>query len=106
MLYDHGSSFFGIPDNPMKGMDRPINTHKPIKTLSLEETPKVDSVLHTITEKAVWELTVGHGWRQIEVRRITAGDMRLISDGIIWCRGKERDEYKWRLPVIILISVS
>ena len=38
-------------------------------------------------------MTFGHGWRQIEVRRITAGDVRSIRDGIIWCRGKEREEY-------------
>ena len=40
----------------------------------------------------MWELTFGHGWRQIEVRRITAGDVHSISDGIIRCRGKEREE--------------
>ena len=44
------------------------------------------------------ELTFGHGWRQIEVRRITAGDVRSISDGLIWCRGKERQEYTPLLP--------
>jgi len=35
---------------------------------------------------------------QIEVRRITAGDVRSIRDGIIWCRGKERDEDTPLLP--------
>ena len=34
----------------------------------------------------------------IKVRRITAGDVRSISDGLIWCRGKERDEYTPLLP--------
>ncbi len=43
-------------------------------------------------------MTFGHGWRQIEVRRITAGDVRSIRDGIIWCRGKEREEYTPLLP--------
>lgn len=92
MLYKHASHFFGVQKNPFNTIERPIVTQKPIQTLSLEQAYKVDSVVHTITERAVWELTFGHGWRQIEVRRITAGDVRSISDGLIWCRGKEREE--------------
>ncbi|GAI09136.1 unnamed protein product, partial [marine sediment metagenome] len=63
-----------------------------------KEACTVDSVIYIIAERVVWELTFGHGWRQIEVRRITAGDVRSIRDGIIWCRGKERDEDTPLLP--------
>jgi len=98
MLYKHALQFFGIPDNPFDNLERPAITHKPIKTLSLEEACKVDAVVDLITERVVWELTFGHGWRQIEVRRITAGDVRAISNGVIWCRGKEREEYTPLLP--------
>ncbi|MFC2044965.1 tyrosine-type recombinase/integrase, partial [Chloroflexota bacterium] len=92
MLYKHAVSNFGVPDNPLDGVERPRITQKPIRTLSLAEAGKVDSVVSTVTERAVWQLTIGHGWRQIEVRRITAGDVRSVSEGIIWCRGKEREE--------------
>jgi len=98
LLYKHAARFFGISDNPFDNLEPPIVTHKPIQTLSLKEAYMVDLVVDTITERAVWELTFGHGWRQIEVRRNTAGDVRSISDGIIWCRGKEREEYTPLLP--------
>jgi len=98
MLYEHASSFFGIPENPFDNLERPTVTQKQIRTLTLIEASKVDLVIITITERAVWELTFGHGWRQIEVRRITAGDVRSIRDGIILCRGKEREEYTPLLP--------
>ena len=32
-------------------------------------------------------------WRQVEVRRVTAGDARKIKDGLIWVHGKEREEF-------------
>ncbi len=92
LLYKHALQFFGISDNPFDNLERPTITHKPIKTLSVEEAYKVDTVVYIITERVVWQLTFGHGWRQIEVRRITAGDVRSISDGLIYCRGKERNE--------------
>jgi len=98
MLYKHALRFFEIPQNPLDNLERPTITQKPIRTLSLEEVCKVDSVVYIITERAVWELTFGHGWRQIEVRRITAGDVRSIQDGVIWCRGKEREEFAPILP--------
>jgi len=92
MLYKHAAKHFGVIDNPLDGLERPVISHKPIRTLTLEEVCRVDAAVGTITERVVWELTLGHGWRQIEVRRITAGDVRAISGGVIWCRGKERDE--------------
>ncbi|MFC2068539.1 tyrosine-type recombinase/integrase [Chloroflexota bacterium] len=98
MLYKHATRFFGILQNPIEDLERPEVTEKKIRALSLEEAYKVDSVVHTIRERAVWQLTFGHGWRQIEVRRITAGDVRSIRDGTIWCNGKEREEDTPLLP--------
>jgi integrase len=98
MLYKHVSQLFGIPENPMDNLERPTFTNKPIQTLSLKEVYKVAMVTYTLTERVVWEMALGHGWRQIEVRRITAGDVRAIRDGIIWCKGKHRDEYAPILP--------
>ena len=72
MVYKHALLYFDVLQNPPENLKRPKVIKKPIKTLSLEETCKVDSVVYIITGKAVWELTYGHGWRQIEVRRITA----------------------------------
>lgn len=92
MLYKHAGKHFGVIDNPFDGLERPDISHKPIETLTLEEVCRVDAAVGTIRDRAVWELTVGHGWRQIEVRRITAGDVRAISGGVIWCWGKRRDE--------------
>jgi len=98
MLYKHAFCLFGIPQNPLDNLERPTVTQEPIQTLSLEEACKVTLVIYTLTERVVWELTFGHGWRQIEVRRITAGDVRSIRDGVIWCRGKEREEFAPILP--------
>jgi len=98
MLYKHAFCLFEIPQNPLDNLERPTVTQKSIQTLSLEEACKVTLVTSTLTERVVWELTFGHGWRQIEVRRITAGDVRSIRDGIIWCRGKEREEFTPLLP--------
>ena len=98
MLYEHAILFFGIETNPLRSLERPTITHQPIQTLSLEEVYHVNAVICLITERVIWELTVGHGWRQIEVRRITAADVRAIRDGVIWCRGKEREEFTPVLP--------
>ena len=98
MLYQHAVDRFGMAKNPLKGVDRPRVTKKPIKTLSLEQVVLVDSTPQTLTERAAWELLIGHGWRQVEVRRITAEDVCNIQDGLIWCRGKERHELTPILP--------
>ena len=98
MLYQHAVTRFGMASNPLKGVDRPQVTKKPIKTLSLEQVVLVDSTLETLTERAAWELLAGHGWRQVEVRRITAEDVCNIHDGLIWCWGKERHELTPILP--------
>ena len=36
---------------------------------------------------------MGHGWRRIEARHIRAMDVTNTYDGLIWCRGKERNEW-------------
>ena len=97
-LYEHALHFFDVPKNPLKNLKRPKVVGLPIRTLSLEEVYRVNLVIYTITEEVVWQLTVGHGWRQVEVRRITAGDVRSISNGTILCRGKEREEPAPLLP--------
>ena len=98
MLYRHAVNRFGMAKNPLKGVDRPRVTKKPIKTLSLEQVVLVDSTPQTPPERAAWELLAGHGWRQVEVRRITAEDVGNIQDGLSWCRGKERHELTPILP--------
>ncbi|MBA7534063.1 hypothetical protein ES705_26309 [subsurface metagenome] len=97
MLFKHGSAFFGLP-NPLEGVDRPRSSKKPVLTLSLEGVASLDKAPQDTTERLAWEILQGHGWRQIEVRRITAGDIRRARDGIIWCRGKERAEPAPILP--------
>jgi integrase len=97
-LYKHAERYFKISTNPFDDLDRPRATKKPIRTLSLEEVDKVCGTLQTDTERAVWQLLCGHGWRQIEVRRVTAGDVRSIRNGLILCRGKERLEDTPLLP--------
>ncbi len=93
MLYRHAVRFFGFPKNPLEGVDRPEVTEMPILTLSLEEVKVLDTTPQTLTEKVAWELLLGHGWRQIEARRCTAGDVRKAHDGQIWCWGKEKNEW-------------
>jgi len=97
-LYKHAERYFKIPTNLFDDLDRPRATKKPIQTLSLAEVDKVGGTLQTDTERAAWELLCGHGWRQIEVRRVTAGDVRSVRNGLICCRGKEREEFTPILP--------
>jgi len=92
MLYNHAVDFFDFPENPLDGITRPKADEKPISTLTLEEVASLDTTPETTTERAAWEILLGHGWRPVEGRRILAGDVRRAKDNIIWCRGKERDE--------------
>ncbi|MDP2731033.1 MAG: hypothetical protein Q8O55_11220, partial [Dehalococcoidales bacterium] len=55
--------------------------------MALIKTPEI------YIEKAGLEILLGHGWRPVEVRRIKAKDVRKAKDSIIWCHGKERDEF-------------
>ena len=79
-------------------MDNPIVRKKPINTLNLSQVDALLCTPQTDQELAILHLLVGHGWRQIEVRRVTAGDVGGVKDGQIWCRGKERDEWTPILP--------
>ena len=98
MLYKHAIRVFGWPSNPLDAMDRPIVTEKPFKTLSLGQVCDIDGTPNDLTERVCLDLLLGHGWRQIEVRRILAQDILNIRDGLIWCRGKERYEWAPVLP--------
>jgi integrase len=97
MLYRHASEKFNMP-NPIAGLPRPRIKHRPVKTLSLIEAGLLDTTPDTVRDRTALDLLLGHGWRQVEVRRITADDVRDVRDGIIWVRGKERDEYTPLLP--------
>ncbi|MBA7688610.1 hypothetical protein ES703_97095 [subsurface metagenome] len=92
MLYQHAVHRFGLPKNPLEGVPRPEIRKQPIHTLTLEEVALLDRTPETTTERMAWEILLGHGWRQVEARRILAGDVRKARDNIIWCWGKERNE--------------
>ncbi len=98
MLYRNAVRFFGLATNPMDGLERPIVTKKPIKTLSLDQVPGMLETPETPVEEVALDMMLGHGWRQVEVRRILVGDVDDIKDGLIWCRGKVREEWAPVLP--------
>ncbi|MFC1968216.1 tyrosine-type recombinase/integrase [Chloroflexota bacterium] len=98
MLYKHALRFFSLPRNPLEDLDRPQITKKAINALSLDETRVLDTTPETLEERAALDMLLGHGWRQIEVRRILTNDISGIRDGLIWCRGKERAEWAPILP--------
>ena len=97
LLYTFAAQKYGI-SNPLYGLPRPQITRKPIKVLSLEQVVILTAINIPDRDRAVLELLVGHGWRQVEIRRITAGDVRKISNGMIWVHGKEREESTPILP--------
>ncbi len=98
MLYKHAVRNFNLHSNPFEVIDRPIVTKRQIRTLSLEQVLAIDTTPNSLTERVCLDLLLGHGWRQIEVRRILVEDVLNIMDGMIWCRGKERDELAPILP--------
>jgi site-specific recombinase XerD len=93
MLYEHAIRNFGWQSNPLDFLERPLITKRPFKTLSLEQVRKINRTPESLTERVCLDLLLGHGWRQIEVRRILAEDIANIRDGLIWCRCKEREEW-------------
>jgi len=97
MLYKHASEKFHVP-NPLTGLPRPNIKHRPVKVTTLAEARVLNATPTTLRERVILDMLLGHGWRQIELRRITAEDVRNIRDGIIWIWGKERDEYTPILP--------
>lgn len=98
MLYKHAVQFFAMVKNPMLGLERPLVTKKRIRTLSLDQVPSMIRAPETPVERIALDMLLGHGWRQVEARRILVGDVDEIEDGLIWCRGKERDESTPILP--------
>ena len=49
-------------------------------------------------EAAAIDLLMGHGWRQIEVRRVLAEHVAAISEGVVEVHGKEREEMTPIMP--------
>ncbi|MFC1983271.1 hypothetical protein ACFLV5_05775 [Chloroflexota bacterium] len=98
MLYQHAVRFFGMIQNPFEWLERPVVTRKPIRALSMEQGKLLNNTHKTLKQRVVLDLMFGHGWRGIEVRRILAGDVAGIRDSLIWCRGKERNEWAPILP--------
>jgi integrase len=92
MLYDHATKCFGLSRNPMIELERPLVSHKSIRTLTMDQLGTLMQSPRGLMEQAAAELLAGHGWRQIEVRRILAGDVLAISHGLIQVHGKERLE--------------
>jgi integrase len=88
-----------IATNPLDGAAAARVPETPIYTLTLGQVAGVDCLPMTPRQRVVWELLVGHGWRQEEVARIRVEDVRRIrEDGWIWCRGKMRDGWAPILP--------
>ncbi len=98
MLLRHAVRFFGMATNPMDGLERPIVTKKPIKTLSPEQVPAMIETPETPVERVALDMALGHGWRQGEVRDILVSDVAEMKDGLILCRGKMREEPAPLLP--------
>jgi len=96
-LYDFATQKYGI-SNPLIGLPLPQITRKAIKVLSLAQVAILVDLDVSDRDRVILELLVGHGWRQVEVRRITAEDVRKISDGMILVHGKEREESTPILP--------
>jgi integrase len=98
MLYVHATRRFGLLKNPVAELERPIVTHKPVKTLSLEHVLALDRTPTDLLERTALDLLEGHGWRQIEVRRVQAKDVFAIDHQLILCHGKECQELAPVLP--------
>ncbi len=98
MLYNHAVRYFSLPKNPMEKLERPQITPRPIKTLSWNQVRLFIQMPENLDEKAAVALLLGHGWRQVEARRILAVDVAEISDDTILCHGKEREEPAPILP--------
>jgi integrase len=92
MLYEHAVRHFGLLKNPVAELERPLITHKPVKTISLEQLQRLDQAPKTFLERTALDLLIYHGWRQIELRRVQAKDAVAIEQNLILCRGKEREE--------------
>ena len=98
MLYEHAVKRFGLHHNPMSELERTLVSLKPIRTSALDQVRILLTGAQDPAEQAALELLLGHGWRQIEVRRVTAGDIQAIANNLIEVHGKERRELTPVLP--------
>jgi integrase len=92
-LYKHAVKRFGCPSNPLDGIPRPKIVEKPVVSLTLDEARAFDAAPEDDQERLIVDLLLGHGWRGVELRRLTAGNARNAREGEIWIWGKERKEY-------------
>jgi len=102
-LYKHAVALGWLASDPMVGMKRPQLRHRPPNPLTLEQAKIMFQTPKSDRDRAALHLLLGHGWRQIEVRRVMAGDVRGVRDGSIWCWGKARDEWAPILPETVAI---
>ena len=70
-LYKHGAKHFGFSSNPLDGVPRPQPLEKPVVALTLDEARALDAAPEDDQERLVVDLLLGHGWRGIELRRLT-----------------------------------
>ena len=84
--------------DPLAGTRGARVPERPVYTLTLAQVAAADAVPMPDRQRAIWELLVGHGWRQVEVQRILATDVRHAADALIWVRGKVRAEWTPVLP--------
>jgi len=91
MLIKHAVRFFGMKRNPIDGL-RPKVDQEPVQTLDLSQVATLNEAPEDLREKVSLHMLLHHGWRPIEERRITAGDVRRAQDDIILCRGKGATE--------------
>ena len=102
-LYQHAVQFHNFPKNVLQNVDPPIVRKKAIKTLELEQVLRLLEIADNLKEQAALSLLIGQGWRQVEVRRVLARDVREIEAGQIWCRGKMVEEWAPILPETLLL---
>jgi integrase len=98
MLYEHAAKHFGIAKNPMLLIERTTISTRPIRPLSLAQVQLALRSPDNLRDAAALDLLVGHGWRQVEVRRAPVRDVLAIADDLIEVDGKERRELTPILP--------
>jgi len=91
MLYRHAERHFGVP-NILAGLERPEVRKRPPRSLSLSQARALVGAPQRLEERVALEFCLGHGWRQVEVRRVLKEDVEAIQDSLILCHGKEREE--------------
>ncbi len=97
-LYRYATEGGLTTSDPLAGTRAARVPERPVYTLTLSQVATADALPMPDRQRAIWELLVGHGWRQVEVQRILATDVRHAADGLIWVRGKVRAEPAPVLP--------